>query len=182
MTVDFFELQGCEPGQIINCSIKNTELQVEVFKLDHTVTCNGYGISLKKQKLKEEYKDLPGPEIGKLRKQGVEITQLVTEPFLAYILDTDSSFFHTNDNPHSSLFSYTTIVTECTFLLEEHFEAAKNNKHIIWKELLPFVKKFPKITFVLCHFSLRYSVTDIEAFFEKEKKMHSIDNIFVWLN
>jgi hypothetical protein len=43
-------------------------VNVTVYSLNHTVTCNGYGFSLKKSKLKAEYQGVDGAQIGKLRK------------------------------------------------------------------------------------------------------------------
>lgn len=55
---------------VFDISTKNHSVRVSVFALNHTVSCNGYGFSLKKTKLKSEYQGISGPELGKLRKVG----------------------------------------------------------------------------------------------------------------
>jgi hypothetical protein len=54
-------------------TMNKQELEIEVFRCDHTIPTLSFGISEVKQKLKEEYAKLPGKEIGVLRKQGVQV-------------------------------------------------------------------------------------------------------------
>lgn len=51
-----------------NIASHNHSVKVKVWALNHTVPCNGYGFSLKKNKLKDEFQGKSGAEIGKLRK------------------------------------------------------------------------------------------------------------------
>ena len=62
-----------------------------VVACDHTVPCVGYCFAQVKQSLKPEYKGLPGLEIGKLRKQGIQVTQEEEQPLFCFLGDTSAS-------------------------------------------------------------------------------------------
>lgn len=50
--------------------------KIAVFDCNHTVPCVGYGLSELRQKLKPEYGNLSGSEIGTLKKKGIPPTLL----------------------------------------------------------------------------------------------------------
>lgn len=173
-----YQVCGVDPNQKFSFKTKNNfQINVRVFELDHSVPSVGYGFSFEKQKLKSCYDDLDKNEILSLKKNKVEITETVDQHFLAFILDTSIAAFAQID-----IFNYNVIITECTFIKEEHMSCAKETKHINWFELLPYVKQHTNCTFVLCHFSLRYTNTELSDFFDQVQKEQCIHNIVVWLN
>ena len=95
----------------------------------------------------------------------------VLKPLVLFAFDTTIKAFH--DTPE--LLTYKTIVTECTFLYPEHQELAVSSMHIHWKDIRPIIESHPNVTFILTHFSARYTDSDIESFFcefhWKPKKM-----------
>ena len=52
------------------------ELFVKPFRTYHVVPSQGYVVYSRRQKLKKEFVGLPGPEIGRLRKSGVEVLSI----------------------------------------------------------------------------------------------------------
>ena len=68
--------------------MNKTDLEMKVFKCDHSIPTISYGISEVKHKLKEEYLGLPGKEIGELKKNKIKITKEVIHKKLAYVCDT----------------------------------------------------------------------------------------------
>ena len=168
----FYTFVGLKPYTQFDLTIKRTELTIEVFDCDHSIPTIGYGLSEKKQKLKPEYLELPGREIGKLRKEGVEITQEVLQKRFAYVCDTSIAVFEMNP----TILDYPVIFIECTFLLDDEMENAIKTKHIHWTQLKPIVQAHPDILFVAFHFSQRYREEEIAEFFEKE----SISNLVWW--
>ena len=70
---------------------KKRGLICNVVHCDHTVPCVGYCFAQVKQSLKPEYKGLPGREIGKLRKQGVQVTAEEEQPLFCFLGDTSTS-------------------------------------------------------------------------------------------
>jgi len=140
----------------------------------HSVPCVGYYFYEKRTKLKEEYRAMSGAEIGKLRKSGVDVSEHVDFPLFAYLGDTTTEVFEKNPD----VFSFPVIITECTFLGESYAEEAVSRGHTCWTTLFPYVQKNPQITFVLIHFSLRYSNNEILKFFES----FNLKNIVVWVD
>ena len=153
-------------------NLNNHPYKIEIFNCDHPVPTVSYGISTIKKKLKKEYIGTPGKEIAKLRKSGIEITNKVITPTLAYVCDTSYKALETNP----TLFDYKIIIIECTFLYPEHLDKAKNTQHIHWDELKPHIESHPEITFMLIHFSLQYKDAEIYEFF----KDINLPNIKVW--
>lgn len=188
----FLHMYGVKPGKTFIVSPSEKVLwQIETFLCFHTVPCVGYGFREERtrlrdglheeivSKLKAEHGDdakidekMIGKEIGRLKKEGVEIDQKMFVPILAFLGDTDVRVFG-NDG----IFAYPTIMVECTFLMPEHKKMAMDDKHIHWSDLEPIVRAHPKNTFILYHFSMRHSPKEIKAFFKKI----DLNNIVLWV-
>jgi len=133
---------------------------VKVFKCFHEVPCVGYAFSENRYRLKEEYRNLPGKELGQLRKENVQINEEYQVNLFVYIGDTSTQVFE--ENPW--LFSYPVIVTECTFFMDER-DRAQQTGHTHWEDLKPYILAHPSTRFVLIHFSLRYKEQEVLDFF-----------------
>jgi ribonuclease Z len=174
------ETRPVEYNQQYPVTIKKRNYQIETFKCYHSVPCVGYGITEIRQKLKEEYSELTGKEIGKLRREGIEINCNKQYPLIAYIGDTTIKVLEDINN--KNVFNYPYIIIESTFILPDQIDLAIKNKHIHWQQLIPYVVNHPEITFILIHFSPRYRDQEIIDFFENEKKKLNITNIKAWVN
>ena len=174
------ETRPVEYNQQYPVTIKKRNYQIETFKCYHSVPCVGYGITEIRQKLKEEYSELTGKEIGKLRREGIEINCNKQYPLIAYIGDTTIKVLEDINN--KNVFNYPYIIIESTFILPDQIDLAIKNKHTHWQQLIPYVVNHPEITFILIHFSPRYRDQEIIDFFENEKKKLNICNIKAWIN
>jgi len=166
-----YKLIGVNSGERFFTYIKKMPYVIDIFKSFHTVPCMSYGFNEIRTKLKPELKELPQYELEKLKLSGVEITNTVEVPQFCFLGDTDERIF---SNPIIQKFP--TVIVECTFLYDEHVKNAKKDKHMHWIKLKPFIESNPHITYILIHFSSRYSDEDINEFF-KDKKL---DNMIVW--
>jgi ribonuclease Z len=169
----FYKNNSVVPGDIINLTIKNKNISVEVIKCFHSVPCVGYGFIEKRMKLKEEYKNLSGKEIGELRKKGENIYYEQQYPFLLYLGDTSKDILK-----DENLKKYKTIMLECTFLLDDDLDQADKTFHIHWKYIEDYIKENQNITFILYHFSQRYKKKEITEFFANL----NYQNIVAWIN
>jgi ribonuclease Z len=158
--------------ETFDVTCNNTPLIVEVFKCDHCIPTISYGFSEQKRKLKPEYLSLTGKEIGKLRMEGCEVTEVLPFKRFAYVCDTTMTVFDANP----SLLEYPVIFIECTFLYEDEYEMSKGKKHIHWKDLKPVTINNRNTKFVLFHFSQRYKDAEIREFFESQ----NLDNVVAW--
>lgn len=154
---------GVSQGDII----PHNNFSIKVMKLDHSVPTVGYGIREVRSKLKKEYINLSGKDICTLKKEGKEISEDILYPQFAFLCDTTTKVFELNPE----LFDYPSIAIECTFFDEETINIAKESKHTHWKDLKPIVEIHPEITFILIHFSMRYSDINIP---DKPK------NVIIW--
>ncbi|KAL7527038.1 hypothetical protein ACHAWF_002009 [Thalassiosira exigua] len=115
---------------------------------------------------------MPGPEIGRLRKQGVSVTKEVKNPLFCFLGDTTTSIL---DRPDAErIFSCPTVIIECTFLKEDFRDNADQTKHVIWNDLRPHIVSHPNTTFVLIHFSHRWPVKEVSDFFREEQLLNAI--------
>jgi len=130
--------------------------------------------------LKDEYKNLPGPEIGKLRKTGVEVSETFQVSNFAFLGDTTVEVFQKSP---SLVKDVPVIFIECTLLDLADENKAIERGHIHWKQLKPFVVDNKETTFVLMHWSRKHSDEDIISYFEKEGENGQIPaNIVLWLD
>lgn len=150
-------------------------MTLEIVACDHNVPSIGFGLSEKRKKLKPEYAELTGKELGQLKRNGVEINYEVEFPFFLYLGDTSPKVFE-----FTGMTKYRTIMIECTFLFEEDKEQAELTKHMHWSDLRPFIAAHPDNYFILYHFSQRYKPDDIRAFFENELVV--LQNLHVWIS
>ena len=167
-----YHLQGVQPGDRLVVHPKRG-LHCEIIACDHGVPCVGYGFSQVKQRLREEFSQLPGREIGKLRKEGVQVTQEEEQKLFCFLGDTTASIL----DQEPQLFSYPTIIIECTFLTDDCRQKAHSSKHVLWSELLPHVERHPETTFVLTHFSHRWTTQQVADFFAQQ----NLPNVIPWV-
>jgi ribonuclease BN (tRNA processing enzyme) len=117
-----------------------------------------------------------------MRKNGENINEDVEVPLFVYMGDT--SIQGVKDNLEE-LARYPTIIIECTFLSEDHRGSGLDaKKHIAWQELFPVIQDLGNgITWILIHFSMRYSTREIREFFEERKKLGDMDDniILPWI-
>ena len=171
-----YKLLGVSPFDRQLIKIKNMNWVIDVIKCTHTVPCSGYGFSEIRDKLKPEYLNEKKEQLRELKKTGIEISQKKEFPLFCFMGDTDHKIFYDNEII-KVLDKYKTIIIECTFLEDIHIKHAEDDKHIHWKNIKPFIESHNLISFILIHFSARYTETFIKEFFEKEK----LNNVILWV-
>jgi len=154
-------IKPASPGDTIQVQKGGKDWEIQVVACDHSVDCVGYAFREKKKALKAEYQGMAGRELGQLRKQGVEIQEETFIPRFLFMGDTTPKVYQ--DQPE--LLKFPVVITECSFILDEHRESARRTKHTHWIDLEPYVTAHPETLFVLIHFSMRYTGADISAFF-----------------
>ncbi|PSR99210.1 beta-lactamase-like protein [Coniella lustricola] len=168
---------GVRPGDVVPLR-RTIDFTAEAFACDHTLPCVGYVFQLNSKKLKQEYIGRKGPELKQLRESGVEITAPQTTPVFAFLGDTTATTLAAD--PQWLQDGIPVVITECSFLYEEHRAQAVKTKHTIWADLEPVIRKWPRTTFILMHFSLRYSDEDIRRFFTGLDNPPS--NMVLWID
>lgn len=154
------------------------DMTATVFDCDHSVPCVGYVFSQTSHKLKPEYASLKGPQLKALRQAGEILTNEHRTPVFAFLGDTTAATLAAQ--PEWLRNGIPVVITECSFLYEEHRVHAVRTKHTLWSDLEKVVRKWPKTTFVITHFSLRYKHSDVRLFFQQMENPPS--NIVVWMD
>lgn len=168
---------GLRPGDAVHLR-RTKNIYATAFACDHTVPCLGYVFSSVAHKLKPEYTSLPGQQLKALRESGVEITAPQSTPFLAFMGDTTAETLAAE--PEWLRQGIPVVITECSFLYPEHRSQAVKTKHTLWSDLEKVIRKWPKTTFVLMHFSLRYKDKDVRRFFKE--MIDPPTNIVIWVD
>ena len=169
-----YQIIGIKPNDEWEIIANKKPFKINSYACDHSIDCLAYGFSEKIKYLKEEYKSLAGNELGKLRKNGIIIEDYKYIPRFIYIGDTTEEVLKKNTN----IFMYPIIIIECTFLLEEDLNQARETKHCHWITLRPYIIEHPECMFILYHFSQRYKPNEIEEFF----KINHLNNIYPWIS
>ena len=124
------------------------------FATNHGSDSLGYTIIERRQKLKQEYLDLPGPEIAQLRKDGVPVTYTLNMPLVTYLGDTMGGDFENLACVRQSKI----LIAECTFFDQDHHDRARAGKHYHFDDLAKVLESMENEHIVLTHLSRR---TDI---------------------
>lgn len=158
---------------VIKQNLKATPLKNNhVLKNNPLAKSFGFLIQSEKRKLKEQYKGLPNSTIAQLsREKGQEaITNVVKEKVLGYSGDTPAENFEQWDNT-------STLIHEATFLSKKEtpeFEK-QHNRHSTLEEVLYHTASLNINRLILGHFSLRYSVEEIDAHIRRYCKEFNVN-------
>ncbi|XP_004299394.1 PREDICTED: nuclear ribonuclease Z [Fragaria vesca subsp. vesca] len=137
------------------------DLKVKAFRTYHRIPSQGYVVYSVKHKLKQEYVGLCGTEIKKMKESGVEITNILIEPQVAFTGDTTADFIV--DNSNIDVLRAKILVMESTFLDESiTVEHARDYGHVHLSEIINHAERFENKAILLIHFSARYTVNEIQ--------------------
>lgn len=136
---------------------------VNHIKCYHGIDSIGFGFSVIKNKLKEEYINLTNQELIKLKNEGQPITNEIKEDIFLFLGDTNKKILQNKD-----IYKYKSIIIECTYIYDEELDLAKINKHIHWLDIKNIIIENKDIQFILIHFSMKYNNQQIKDFFNKE--------------
>ncbi|XP_042019433.1 tRNase Z TRZ2, chloroplastic-like isoform X2 [Salvia splendens] len=131
------------------------DLVVRPFRTHHVITSQGYVIYSVRKKLRKQYTHLKGKQIEKIKKSGVEITDTILCPEVAFTGDTTSDFYL--DPRSADALRAKILITEATFLDESvSAEHAREHGHTHIDEIMENAQWIRNKTVVLTHFSSRY--------------------------
>ena len=130
-------------------------LWVRAFPVKHRVPSQGFTIGRTVQKLKPEFADLTGPEIGAKRKAGVQVTDSVETPVITFIGDCEGISLTTQ----AHIWNSKVVVIECTYIEPEDTANAKEHGHTHLDEIVEVLSRTVSSAceaVVLKHFSLKH--------------------------
>lgn len=164
------DIDGQEPAANIHVARPGDDIRlrrdliVRPFQVDHpsrrrgrrVVHALGYAAIEVRKKLKPEYRDLTGPQIVELKRNGTEIEYLVEIPLVAYCGDTAPGAFLELEYVRRAK----VLLLECTFVEPDHLERARAGSHMHISYLRSIVPKLENERIILTHLSRRTSIAD----------------------
>jgi ribonuclease Z len=154
------------------------ELVVTVSATHHTVPALGYIVWERKQKLKAEYLDLRGDQIRDLKLSGVEITDEIRVPELAYLGDSAPAGL---DNC-PEMYEARVLISEMTFVAPSHRkDKIHKHGHMHLDDYVDRKDRFKNERVIVGHFSTRYNSRQIRSLVSKALPDMLGDRLYLWL-
>lgn len=151
------QLIGLDIGEEFNMG-KN--LVVKAFKTYHVVPSQGYVVYSVKNKLKPEYLGLPGQKIKELKMSGVQITDTLRVPEVAFTGDTTPDFIL--DDANIDALQAKLLIMETTFLDDAvTIQHAREYGHTHLSEVIKYANRLLNKSILFIHFSARYKREEI---------------------
>jgi len=134
------------------------DLDARPFHSPHRVPCNGYALWRRFTKLKPELAGRPAEEIGRLRREGHEVSVATEAPEIAYTGDTKIEVVENEAVVRQARL----LIMEVTFVGDDvDIEGARSRGHIHLDEVARRADLFENEAILFLHFSARYSSDDI---------------------
>lgn len=147
-----YELVGMEAGDDYEV---RRGLIARAFATSHIRGGLGFSIIDVRRKLKEQYQGLTGPQIVELKDKGVEVTNRLEVPLVAYLGDTGKADF----SPLPCVAEAKALLLECTFFDEEHLHRARSGKHMYVGDLPEVLEGMNNERIILIHVTRRTNMS-----------------------
>ncbi len=151
-----YQLTGLAAGDRVPVG---RDLLVEAFPTDHVLPSLGYHLVRTKHRLRPEHRGRPGPELARLRTEGVETEDRIEELALTFCGDTGAGVFELEPR----VFRSAILLIECTFVDEDRRAEAALYKHLHLDDLVAHRERFENRHLVLHHLSRRYRPARLRA-------------------
>ncbi len=143
-------LVGVKPGDELAIS---RELVVTVTKTFHTIPSVGYIVWERRNKLKQEFLELSGPEIRDLKESGTAITDEFRFPRVAYLGDSTPQGL--DETP--AMYEADILILEISFVAKRHRQDKIHRYgHIHLDDIIHRRDRFQNGLIIASHFSTRY--------------------------
>lgn len=147
-----YELVGMSDGEEFEI---RRDLYIKAFSTKHVPGSLGFAVVEERRKLKEEFIGLDGPQIVELKKKGVEISNTIELPLVAYLGDTAKANY--SDNPYVR--DARVLLIECTFFDDEHTDRARAGRHIHVDELAETLAGMNNEKIIITHVTRRTNLS-----------------------
>lgn len=153
-----YTLHGLEPGNEVPLTKDAVMIAVRNY---HGVPGLGYAVRRTTRKLRAEFMGKPGAELGKLKRDGIQITDDVDQIALCISGDTRIDFLVNEPLAQQAK----VLVHEVTFWDDVQSDVRKTRQHghTHVDEMIEHCDKFEGDHLVLCHRSMRYTRSEIEG-------------------
>lgn len=147
--------------------IQDKNIEIQSYKMDHSVECIGYGILEIRDKIKAEFINKTTKEIIDIKKT-YKITEEKEFPLFLFCGDTGNSIL--NNLPFDK---YPVVIIESSFFHIDHIKESIEKKHIHISDLEPYFIKYKETKFILIHFSCKYTIEEIKQYQKEYQEKYS---------
>lgn len=148
-------------------------LIVRVFATRHVNGSIGFAVVDVRKKLKSEFLGLSGPQIVELKNKGVEITDRIEVPLVAYAGDTGKANY--SHLPHVA--NARALLIECTFFDADHVTRARAGKHIHVIDLPEVLEGMNNEHIIIVHVTRRTNMAAAKRILRKELPKETLKRI-----
>ena len=138
-------------------------LIARAFATRHIGNSLGFSLIDVRQKLKDEFIGLDGPELVELKKKGVEITRRVEMPLVTYLGDTAKANYSAIPHVRDSK----VLLIECTFFDDDHVSRARAGKHLHVTDLAEVLEGMNNERIILTHVTRRTNLSEARHILKK---------------
>jgi ribonuclease Z len=168
-------LVGLMPDQDFALS---RELAVTAVATRHTIPSLGFIVWERRKKLKPEYGHLSGPEIRDIRLSGVEVSNEIRLPRVAYLGDTAPAGL----DAHPAIYDAEILILESTFVASnERADRIHKYGHTHLDDLIARADRFRNEWIIASHFSTRLHSDVIQRIVDKRLPESLRGRFKVWL-
>lgn len=139
----------------------------------HAFGSLGYSVIDVRNKLKQEFVGLEGPQLVELKNKGVEITQRVEYPLVAYLGDTGKMNY--SGLPHVA--QAKALLLECTFFDPDHVSRARAGQHIHVTDLPEMLEGMNNERIILIHVTRRTNMHMAHKILKKALPKETLERI-----
>lgn len=143
------------------------------FPTRHVAGSLGFSLIEVRRKLKPEYLELTGPQIVELKNRGVEITNRLEVPLVAYLGDTARANY--SDLP--AVADARALLIECTFFDPEHVSRARAGRHLHVADLPEVLEGMNNEKIIIVHVTRRTNVGAARKLLRKSLPKDVLDRI-----
>lgn len=155
------ELVEVKPGDEYNVK---PNLIARVFPTKHSRDSIGYTIIEKRKKLKPEYRELNGPQLVELKRQGIQIDDPLEFPLVTYLGDTQCIDYSQLDYVANSKI----LITECTFYIDDHLDRASAGRHIHINDFARMLEGLNNEHIIVTHVTQRTMLAEARKLLRKK--------------
>ena len=148
-------------------------LTARAFATRHCRGSVGFALIDVRNKLKPEFHDRTGPQIVELKRQGVEITDRVEYPLVAYLGDTGKANY--SHLPHVA--NARALLIECTFFDDEHMDRARAGRHLHVSDLPEVLEGMNNERIILVHLTRRTNMATARRILRKALPAAALERV-----
>ncbi len=155
-----YDLIEMRPGQMYRV---RKDFGIRAVRTHHGGPSLGYAALQIRHKLKDEYRDLDGEAIRKLKEAGTEIQYVREVPVVTYLGDTGPGpVWKDPDVVESQI-----LLTECTFYEDDHLRTAKAGRHLHAADFAGYLPRLNCEAIVVLHVSRRTGISRAKRLLSK---------------